>query len=195
MSSRIFATTGAIAKVTVLALLVVVTAGASMALAAPDPDLEMFRVRCQIDADVDPATGLTQSKVQIQGKARAELLDGMVGTFTVSNGANTSAPVTATFDAGSASADWDTFPDLADPEGAATPIASDFAVGGDTVTVSVSVNGQDVSNEGVCASKVSSQFQQDTKNVCTQKKFNKRVCKPGSVLSDGTEVPADHIKA
>ena len=41
-----------------------------------DPSLEVFRIRCQIDADVDPATGLIAPKVQIQVKARADLLDG-----------------------------------------------------------------------------------------------------------------------
>jgi len=195
MSSRIFATTGAIAKVTVLALLVVVTVGASMALAAippdPDPNLEMFRVRCQIDTDIDPATGVSVSKVQIQGKARAEFLDGLDGLFKVTNGTATSATVLGTFTLGSASADWDTFPDLLDPEGAATEIPGDFASDGDLVrvTVDVAATGQSVSDVGECSEKVSSQFRQDTKNVCTLKKFLRGKCKSGDTLPPPPDGP------
>jgi len=187
MSSRIFATTGAIAKVTVLALLVVVTAGASTALAdhlPPDPNLEMFRVRCQIDTDIDPTTGARVSKVQIQGKARAEFLDGLEGVFTVTNGLNESLKVGSDFVGGSASADWDTFPDLGDPEGIATSIPGNFAA--DCETISVTVEGaathQSVWGESECSEKVSSQFRQDTKNVCTVKKFLRDKCKPGDTL-------------
>ncbi len=192
MSSRIFATTGAaLAKMTVLALVVVVTAGSNLALAAtPDPDLEVFRVRCQIDIDGDPAV---PNQVQIQGKARAELLDGESVTFTVTNGSRTATAVSATFIAGSASADWDTSPDAADPEVVvpATFIASDFAVGNDEITVTafVASTGQAVSDVGTCAEKVSSQFRQDTKNVCTLKKFNRDKCKSGDLLPDGTIMP------
>ena len=65
-----------IANVKTLTFLVLMTVGSSAALAQLDPSMEMFRIRCQIDEDIDPVTNELLPKVQIQGKARAELLDG-----------------------------------------------------------------------------------------------------------------------
>jgi hypothetical protein len=102
-----------------LAALIVMTLGSSSAFAqlANDPALELFRIRCQIDIDVDPATGVESPKVQIQAKARADILDGQSVDFWIENVSTAAAPpstVNTTFVEGSASADWDTFPDAAD---------------------------------------------------------------------------------
>ena len=115
-----------IVNVTTLAFLMVMTVGSSSALAQVlDPSLEVFRIRCQIDADVNPATGVLEPKVQIQGKARADLLDGAAVDFGVQNlTTTTSLPpnvVSTVFELGSATADWDTFPDATDP----TPVTTD----------------------------------------------------------------------
>ena len=72
----------AITNMTTFALLAfaLVSSDTAQAQVAPiDPALEVFRIRCQIDADVDPATGLLEPKVQIQAKARADILpDGTI---------------------------------------------------------------------------------------------------------------------
>ena len=119
MKSNLFKKTGvAITNTMLLSLLVVMTAGSNPAYAQAvpviDPSLEVFRIRCQIDADFNPATGLTEPKVQIQAKARAELLDGLQIGIMVENISSTFPPlpsvVNTVFDQGSAAADWDTFP-------------------------------------------------------------------------------------
>jgi hypothetical protein len=151
-----------------LAALIVMTLGSSSAFAqlANDPALELFRIRCQIDIDVDPATGVESPKVQIQAKARADILDGQSVDFWIENVSTAAAPpstVNTTFVEGSASADWDTFPDAADP----TPVS---IVAGDF-------------------DKTSAQFTQQTKGVCKLKDFNRGKCKSGDILPDGTIMP------
>ena len=197
-----------IAHVMPLALLVVMIFGSSSALAqvpVNDPDLEVFRIRCQIDADLDPVTGLLAPKVQIQAKARADLLDGQEISIRVENMSRTiaptpPAPVYVNFVAGSASADWDTFPDPLDPA-PVTWVAGDFVesnpdpVTGDPigemikVTAQMTLTGQTVTGTGQCADKTAAQFKQQTKNVCTLKKFNRNKCKSGDILPDGTTMP------
>ena len=120
-------------------LALVALAGSSPAFAQLDPSLEVFRIRCQIDTDVNPATGLIEPKVQIQAKARADILDGFEVGFLVENISAIPAPlppnvVYAVFDLGSASADWDTFPDPLDPNLVAE-IPGDFVVDGDQIQV------------------------------------------------------------
>ena len=201
-------TAGANAKARRLVLLVVMAAGSSSAfaqVAVVDPSLEVFRIRCQIDADIDPATGVMSPKVQIQGKARADLLDGQEVSIRVENisrpvAPTPPAPVYVNFEFGSASADWDTFPDPLDPT-PVTWVAGDFVesnpdpVTGESVgemikvTAQVTATGQTVTGTGQCADKTGAQFKQDTKNVCTMKKFLRNKCKPGDILPDGTPVP------
>ena len=191
----------AISQITILSLLVVMTVGSSLALAqlapptAPlDPSLEVFRIRCQIDLDVNPVTGLTEPKVQIQGKARAELLDGWQVGIMVENISSTFPPlpgvVNTVFELGSASADWDTFPDPGDLTPVAT-IPGDFVAGGETikVTAQITSTGQTVSDVAECVDKEGGQFKQDTKGVCTMTKFLRGKCKSGDILPDGTVQP------
>ena len=184
-----------IVNVTTLAFLMVMTVGSSSALAQViDPSLEVFRIRCQIDADVNPATGVLEPKVQIQGKARADLLDGAAVDFGVQNlTTTTSLPpnvVSTVFELGSATADWDTFPDATDPT-PVTTVDGDFVVGGESirVTAKVKATGQTVTGEAECADKTSSQFKQDTKGVCKLKDFLRDKCKSGDILPDGTVMP------
>jgi hypothetical protein len=179
----------------------IVMTGAStpaFAQAAPgviDPAMEIFRVRCQIDVDIDPATGLASPKVQIQGKARADLLDGANVNMWVENLSRVTPPpatVNTVIALGSATADWDTFPDLADPT-LVTFVAGDFAQPDELIEViaQVTLGGitQTVSDTGTCADKTSAQFKQDTKNVCKLKDFNRNKCKSGDILPDGTIMP------
>jgi len=208
MNKKLFRMTGvATTNVMFLTLLVVMTAGSNpvFAQAALDPSLEVFRIRCQIDADINPATGLIEQKVQIQAKARADLLDGQEVSIEVENISRTiaptrPAPVYVNFDFGSASADWDTFPDALDPN-SVTWVAGDFVVSnpdpvtgesiGETikVTAQVTLTGQTVTGTGQCADKTSAQFTQQTKNVCTLKKFLRGRCKSGDILPDGSIQP------
>ena len=201
-------TAGAVANVTTLALLVLLTVGSSSAFAQVvplDASLEVFRIRCQIDADVDPLTGLLEPKVQIQAKARADLLDGAAIGFLVENISRPIAPlppnvVNTVIELGSASADWDTFPDPGDLT-PVTVVAGDFVesnpdpVTGELigemikVTAQVTVTGQTVTGTGHCADKTSAQFKQQTKNVCTLTKFIRGKCKSGDILPDGTIMP------
>ncbi len=191
-------TATAITNVTILALLAVMTVGSSLAFAqvgAPlDPSFEVFRIRCQIDADVDPATGLVVPKVQIQAKVRADLLDGQAVGIMVENISAVNPPlpsvVNTVFELGSASADWDTFPD----PGSLTPVTvipGDFVLGGDSIKISaqVALTGQTVTGVGDCADKTAAQFKQQTKGVCTLVKFNRGKCKPGDrfTTADGIE--------
>lgn len=187
-----------ITNVTILALLVVMTLGSSLAFAqltTLDPSLEVFRIRCQIDIDVDPATGLTSSKVQIQAKARADLLETYQVGFLVENVSRTIAPlppdvVYTAFELGSATADWDTFPDPASLA-PVTFVAGDFVSDGESikVTAQVTLTGQTVTDVAPCASKTAAQYKQDTKGVCTLKDFNRDKCKSGDILPDGTIMP------
>ena len=162
-----------------------------------DETFEVFRIRCQIDIDVDPATGLEEPKVQIQVKARAELLDTV--DIWVERYPGTGVPedfssvVSTFFDAGSATADWDTFPDPFNPNPVST-IPGDFVVDGDQIQAhardtSVFGAGQQVTDVAECASKISAQFTQDTKNVCKLKDFLRDKCKSGDILPDGTIMP------
>jgi len=158
-----------------------------------DPDLEISRVRCQIDIDIDPATGLESSKVQIQGKARSgDAMEAHAIRFMVEN---ISVPISliaptvdSVIDLGSATADWDTFPDATS---SATVIDGDFVVDGDSIRVTAQVleSGQTVSDIAACATKISAQFTQDTKGVCKLKDFNRGKCKSGDILPDGTVMP------
>jgi len=210
MKIILFRTTAVtIATVTILALLVVATVGSNSAFAQAVPindfSLEVFRIRCQIDADINPATGLIEPKVQIQAKARADLLDGQEVSIRVENisrpiAPTPPAPVYVNFDFGSAAADWDTFPDALDPN-PVTWVAGDFVesntdpVTGESigemikVTAQVTLTGQTVTGTGQCADKTGAQFKQQTKGVCTLKKFNRGKCKPGDILPDGTIQP------
>jgi hypothetical protein len=181
-----------------LATLIVITLGSSNTFAqlANDPALELFRIRCQIDIDVDPATGVESPKVQIQAKARADILDGQAVDIWVENVSTPMAPppvVSTVFALGSASADWDTFPDLDDPENpnSVSVVAGDFVVPGESVkaTAQVTATGQAVSDVAECADKTSSQFTQQTKGVCKLKDFNRGKCKSGDILPDGTIMP------
>ena len=209
MNKKLFRMTGvATTNVMFLTLLVVMTAGSNpvFAQAVPiiDPSLEVFRIRCQIDADIDPATGLIEPKVQIQAKVRADLLDGQEVSIEVENISRTiaptrPAPVYVNFDFGSASADWDTFPDPGDLT-PVTWVAGDFVESNPDpvesigemiiVTAQVTLTGQTVSGTGQCADKTGAQFKQQTKGVCTLKKFNRGKCKSGDLLPwDGSIQP------
>ena len=190
-------TGGASTHVTLLTLLVVMTVGSSFAfaqVATLDPSLEVFRIRCQIDADFNPATGLTEPKVQIQAKARAELLDGLPVGIMVENISSTFPPlpsiVNTVFDLGSATADWDTFPDT-DELTPVTVIPGDFVLADESikVTAQVTSTGQTVADTAQCADKTGAQFKQDTKGVCTMTKFLRGKCKSGDILPDGTVQP------
>jgi len=187
----------AIANVATLAILVVMTVGSSSAFAQAlpplDPSLEVFRIRCQIDADVDPLTGLIEPKVQIQVKARADLLDGLEVGLWVENVTTVSLPpnpVNAVFELGSASADWDTFPDPGDLT-PVTLVAGDFVADGEFILARAQVTstGQTVTDVAQCVDKTSAQFKQQTKGVCKLKDFNRGKCKPGDILPDGTIQP------
>lgn len=175
----------AITNITILLLLVVMPFGSSLAFAqvAIDPSLELFRLRCQIDIDIDPVTGLSGPKVQIQGKARADALDGQAVSITVENITlgSTSAPSTVftTFALGSATADWDTFPDLATPEIMFIPGNFAFADDSIQITAIVTATGQSATLTGTCADKTGAQFKQDTKGQCTLTKVLKGACKEG----------------
>ena len=160
-----------------------------------DPALEIYRVRCQIDVDIDPATGLTSPKVQIQGKARAEFLDGLTVNMWVENTSRITPPpatVSTVMLLGSASADWDTFPDPLDLT-PVTFVSGDFVQPNEFIEIfgQVTRDGitQTVSDTGECADKTSAQFKQDTKNVCTLKDFNRDKCKSGDILPDGSIMP------
>ena len=190
-------TAGAVANVTTLALLVLLTVGSSSAFAQVvplDASLEVFRIRCQIDADVDPLTGLLEPKVQIQAKARAEILDGLQVGIMVENISSTPSPlpyiVNTVFEGGSATADWDTFPDPGDLT-PVTVIPGDFVLANEyiKITAQVTSTAQTVSEIAQCADKTGGQFKQDTKGVCTMKKFLRDKCKPGDILPDGTTQP------
>jgi hypothetical protein len=197
MSTKLIKMTAAtIANVKTLTFLVLMTVGSSAALAQLDPSMEMFRIRCQIDEDIDPVTNELLPKVQIQGKARAELLDGWQVTFDVINTTNLAAPspadVDTVFDLGSASADWDTFPDDADDPTPVTPVDGTFVASDDVIRVTATVVSvvdpsvrQSVAGEAQCADKRSSQFKQDTKGVCKLKDELRRKCKIGDILSNG----------
>lgn len=172
-----------------------VSTGLAVAALPPhnDPDLEISRVRCQIDIDIDPATGLESSKVQIQGKARSgDTMEQHAVRFMVEN---VSIPISliaptidTVFELGSATADWDSFPDVVST---ATVIDGDFVVDGDSIRVTAQVleSGQTVSEIAGCATKISAQFTQDTKGVCKLKDFNRGKCKSGDILPDGTVMP------
>jgi hypothetical protein len=167
--------------------------GTAFAQLANDPALELFRIRCQIDIDVDPATGVESPKVQIQAKARADILDGQAVDFWIENASTPMAPppvVHTTFELGSAAADWDTFPDSADPTPVST-VAGDFVVAGESVkaTAQVTATGQSVSDVAECVDKTSAQYTQQTKGVCKLKDYNRGKCKSGDILPDGTIMP------
>ena len=152
----------------------VTLAGSSSAFAqvAPnDPSLEVFRIRCQIDADINPATGLAEPKVQIQAKARADILDGWEVGFLVENISVTPAPlppsvVYTVFELGSATADWDTFPDALDLN-PVTVVDGEFVLPDEfiRVTAQVTDSGQTVTDIAQCADKTSAHFTQQTKGV------------------------------
>ena len=75
-----------LAKTAITALALTAFGGTDAAFAQTlDPSLEVFRIRCQIDLDIDPVTGLEVPKVQIQIKARADLLDGLQVGIMVEN--------------------------------------------------------------------------------------------------------------
>ncbi len=186
-----------LSNVGAFALLAGLIFGSNAALAqtqvANDPALELFRIRCQIDIDVNPNTGLSEPKVQIQAKARADILDGQEVKFWVENRTSVQAPpavVTTAFELGSASADWDTFPDPLDPT-PVTVVSGDFAAPGEMIEAFVQVvaTGQTVSDVGECADKTSAQFTQQTKGVCKLKDYNRGKCKSGDILPDGTIMP------
>jgi hypothetical protein len=178
-----------------LALATLTGTGKAYAVLPPhnDPDLEISRIRCQIDIDIDPVTGLESPKVQIQGKARSgDAMEAHAVRFKVEN---ISVPISiiaptidTVFDLGSATADWDSFPDLGS---SATVIDGDFAVDGDSIQVTAQVleSSQTVSEIAQCATKISAQFTQDTKGVCKLKDFNRGKCKSGDILPDGTIMP------
>jgi hypothetical protein len=50
-------------------------------------------------------------------------------------------------------------------------------------------SGQQVTDVAKCASKISSQFTQQTQNVCKLKDFLRDKCKSGDTLPDGTIMP------
>ena len=158
-----------------------------------DPDLEISRVRCQIDIDIDPVTLLEAPKVQIQGKARSgATMEGHAIRFMVENISVPVSLIAPTIDTvlelGSATADWDTFPDAVST---ASAIDGDFVVDGDSIRVTGQIleSGQTVSEIATCATKISAQFTQDTKGVCKLKDFNRGKCKSGDILPDGSVMP------
>ena len=172
-----------------------ISTGLAVAALPPhnDPDLEISRVRCQIDIDIDPVTLLEAPKVQIQGKARSgDTMEAHVVRFMVENVSVPISLIAPTIDTvlelGSATADWDTFPDAVST---ATVIDGYFAVDGESIRVTAQVleSGQTVSEIAVCATKISAQFTQDTKGVCKLKDFNRGKCKSGDILPDGTIMP------
>lgn len=178
-------------------LLMTMTAGSNLASAqvAPiDPSLEVFRIRCQIDSDIDPATGALAPKVQIQAKARADLLDGYQVGIMVENISSALPPlpsiVNTVFELGTATADWDTFPDPASVT-PVTQIPGDFVSADESIkiTAQVTSTGQTVTGVAQCADKTAAQFKQDTKGVCTMTKFLRDKCKSGDILPDGTIMP------
>jgi hypothetical protein len=153
-----------------LALATLVGGGKANAQLVVDDAFEVFRIRCQIDIDVNPNTGLEEPKVQIQVKARADLLDRVDIWVTRYPGTgdprDSSSVVSTFFDLGSATADWDTFPDPVDPN--VVTILGDFVVDGDQIQAhardtSSFESGQQVTDVAECATKVSSQFRQQTK--------------------------------
>ena len=183
------------AGITALALTAFFGTNAAFAQEAVlDHSFEVFRIRCQIDSDIDPVTGLLEPKVQIQVKARADLLDGLEVGIMVENTSSSVPPlpsiVYTVFDFGSATADWDTFPDPAnlDP---VTVIAGDFVLAEEWIkaTAEVTITGQRVSDGVQCEDKRSAQFKQQTKGVCKLKDFLRDKCKPGDILPDGTIQP------
>jgi hypothetical protein len=160
-----------------------------------DPSFEVFRIRCQIDIDNDPITGLEAPKVQIQVKARAELLDLEPVEIWVTKypltGGPSSSVVHTEFDLGSATADWDTFPDPLDP---VDTIPGDFVVDGDQIQAHArhtALDGsyQQESDLARCDEKISSQFRQQTQKVCKLRDFLREKCKSGDTLPDGTVMP------
>jgi len=180
-----------------LAVCVIMTVASNLAIAqtAPpvDPALEVFRIRCQIDTDINPVTGLLEPKVQIQAKARADILDGLDVGFLVENITRVPAPlppnvITTPFELGSATADWDTFPD---PGSTVIQVSGDFVEGGESirVTAQVVLTQQTVADVAECADKTAGQFTQQTKGVCKLKDFNRGKCKSGDILPDGTTQP------
>ena len=177
----------AISNSVVVTLFLLMAVGSNVAY-AQDPSMEMFRVRCQIDEGTDPVTGEPAPKVQIQGKARADLLDGLEVEFSVSNLDNptTAEPirVVTMFELGSASADWDTFPD---PDAPVTTVDGNFVAADEEIRIraTVLVTGQSVVGDGACADKRSSQFRQDTKGQCKLKDELRQKCKIGDELSNG----------
>jgi hypothetical protein len=187
-------TTNAVILICLGILTVFCNTAYAQAIPVIDPSLEVFRVRCQIDVDIDPATGLQAPKVQIQGKARAELLDGLEVGIMLENVTATNPPlpsvVNTTFELGSASADWDTFPDPGSLN-PATVIPGDFVAADETIRITTQVisTGQTVRETGTCADKTSAQFKQDTKGVCKLKDYLRDKCKPGDILPDGTTLP------
>jgi hypothetical protein len=144
--------------------------------------------------DVDPATGLDESIVQIQAKARADLLDGLQVGIMVENISSAFPPlpsvVTTVFEFGSATADWDTFPDPGDLN-PVTVIPGDFVQADDSIkiTAQVTSTGQTVTDVAQCVDKSGGQFKQDTKGVCKLKKFLRNKCKSGDILPDGSIKP------
>ncbi len=187
--------TSSVFGIGLLALATLTGPGKAYAVLPPhnDPDLEISRIRCQIDIDIDPATGLESPKVQIQGKARSgDAMEAHAVRFMVEN---ISVPITiiaptidTDFELGSATADWDSFPDFGS---SAQIIDGDFAVDGDSIRVTAQVqeSSQTVSEIAECATKISAQFTQDTKHVCKLKDFNRGKCKSGDTLPDGTIMP------
>jgi len=194
MTSTLMKTTRSVAGIGFLALATLAGSSSAFAQVAPnDPALEVFRIRCQIDADINPATGLVEPKVQIQAKARADILDGYEIGFLVENISVTTLPpnvVKTVFDLGSATADWDTFPDPLDPN-PVTAVDGGFVLPDEFVRVTalVTSSGQAVDDIAQCADKTSAQFTQQTKGVCKLKDFNRGKCKPGDLLPDGTIMP------
>jgi hypothetical protein len=183
------------AGITALALTAFFGTNAAIAqIAAPiDPSFEVFRIRCQIDIDIDPATGFEEPKVQIQGKARADLLDGYLVTLKVENlddPAQFSSTAATVFELGSASVDWDTFPDPDDLD-PVTVIPGNFVADGQVIRITAQVTStlQTVSDTAECAVKKSAQFKQQTQNVCKLKDFLRFKCKSGDTLPDGTTMP------
>lgn len=185
--------TGLVVGIGLVAFALVTLAASGAAFAQViDPSFEVFRIRCQIDIDIDPATGLEEPKVQIQAKARADLLDTFQVGIQVENISASPQPfspdiVYTVFELGSATADWDTFPDPAD----LTPVTfvpGDFVVADEEIKITAQVTGtlQTVSDVAKCADKTSSQFTQQTKNVCKLKDFLRNKCKTGDLLPDGT---------
>ena len=98
--------------------------------------------------------------------------------------------VNTSFELGSASVDWDTFPDPGSLN-PATIITGDFVAADETIKITAQVisTGQTVSDTGRCADKTSAQFKQDTKGICKLRDFLRDKCKSGDILPDGTTLP------